>query len=467
MFTLPNRRAQIVQITAWQIALAAATENQGYTMRPYRTWTTIIERRRTFVWALVLSAIVTTSAGADDEHEHYGGRSADSPQYRMVVVPAEEIQDRLSLGAKTHAIRENQYTGRRYTSPPYMDIDKGKDDCRLRNYPEYKTRLYDFYRRQALHHMHDSDEEASGEASMYLPGFPDLDGGISGHHPAYNKNGVSSEIRDASEQGNVLQYVGPNRQYGFRLGAARDWLLVYDTDKGQPMQLLKNGDVDYDDYRYSTARQAKTVGDVHHQWSAGSWQKADFYFHGHYRHDGDAVLSYRIADAEVRETFQVRDAPEEQSVLVQSFYFPGAAPSKPYAITGLLKKEASTSEDGQLTFVVTSSDDSQATLVVIDLEANGGAVQTEPKSKTISLQFGQRDRASAATVVYWTGDSQKLKAILNHILANRKTYKESANNIPKMLSGSSSPQWPHVMAGKGKVSDDSAPYVIDTLPIRW
>ena len=427
-------------------------------MREDTAWTRL-HIRQSSALAFVLGLVFATVAGADDKHKDGYDHAAHSAQYRMVVIPPEKIKDRLSLGASTHAVRSSQHTGRRYTSPPYMDIDKGKGDLRLRNYPEYMTKLHDFYRRQALHHM-----QSSG-GSMYLPGFPDLDGGISGHHPAYNKNGVSSPMRDGAVQGNVLQYVGPNRQYGFRLGQKRDWMLVYDTDKGQPLQLLKNGDVDYDDYRYSTARQAKTVGDVHHQWSAGSWQKAEFYFSGHYRHDGDAVLSYRIAGAEVRENFQVQDAPEEQSVLVQNFYFPGAAPKNSYVIGGLVKKDAVVSEDEPLTFVVAETVENQATLIAIHLEADGGSSQAGKKAGTVSIEFGQRVSASTATVVYWTGDKQKLAAVQKHIIANQKAYSEAAHKIPGKLKGSTKQEWPHILEGKGEVAADSSPYVIDTLPI--
>ena len=416
------------------------------------------DRERTWFFVCLNCLCWVAAASAEDKPHHHTARSAVDSTYRMVVVPAEKIEDRLSLGANTHAVRESQYTGHRYTSPEYLDISKGKENFRLRNYPEYRNKLHDFYLRQARYHI---DEVGS---AMYLPGFPDLDGGISGHHPTYNKNGVRSEMRDAADQGNVLQYVGPNRHYGFRLGSARNWMLVYDTNHGQPLQLLKNGNVDYDDYRYSTARQAKTVGDVHHHWSVGAWGKAEYHFNGHYRYDGDAVLSYQIDGDDVLETFRVEDASENGTVLIQSFYFPRSAPKQSYSVAELTSN-ASMSQFEELTLVVSDTSPDQSTLIAIDLEADGDSVQADDSTGTVSIRFGQREQASVANVVYWSGEKQQVEAVRKHIIASRKHFAESARQIPSMLSGSTKPQWPLVLEGHGEVAEVSAPYVIDTLPI--
>ena len=55
-----------------------------------------------------------------------GDSDSSTADYKMVVVPEEAVAERLSLGAETHQVRSSQYTGRRYTSPPYMNIDTGK-----------------------------------------------------------------------------------------------------------------------------------------------------------------------------------------------------------------------------------------------------------------------------------------------------------------------------------------------------
>ena len=66
---------------------------------------------------------------------------------------------------------------------PYLDTSEGREGYELADEETNSLRVYDFYKRQARHHLKQDRDLA------LLPAYPDLDGGEFGHWGNYSKNG--------------------------------------------------------------------------------------------------------------------------------------------------------------------------------------------------------------------------------------------------------------------------------------
>jgi len=66
---------------------------------------------------------------------------------------------------------------------PYLATSEGREGYELASEETNTYRVYDFYKRQAQHHL-----KQDGDLAL-LPAYPDLDGGTFGHWGNYSKNG--------------------------------------------------------------------------------------------------------------------------------------------------------------------------------------------------------------------------------------------------------------------------------------
>ena len=288
-----------------------------------------------------------------------------------------------------------------------------------------------------------------------VPGFPDLDGGIHGHSGTYHKNGMSTGIRDKMDQGYVLQYVERGHVYGLFMDAEKKSLFVYDAANAVPRQFLTNGAVDYDDYRMSTARSAKLVGDSQFEWESNGWGDAKIHFHGHYRYLKEAVFSYRVKASELLEGFAMHDT-VGGAWIAQHLYFPQGNEALEYLLGRKLKGVVS--EQGDLAFFSCESEGKTCLMAV-----KGAAVDATGK-----VTLTQTTTPSSVTIAYWAGKADQLDAAKTAMLSASGNFADAAKALPSKTKGSPKPQWAHVFSGKGVLADESAfktPYVIDTLPV--
>ena len=184
---------------------------------------------------------------------------AEEKDYQMVLIPKEDKDARIGLLSETHRIKGSSQEVNRQGAVefPFLSIYKGKEDNPFANFTEYRPKLDRFYARQGQFFIDNPDK-----VRPLVPGFPDLDGGIHGHSGTYHKNGMSTDVRDRMDQGHVIQYIdGHGLSYGLYLDAEKETMLIYDAAKAAPRQLFANAVVDYDNYRMSTARAAKVVGE--------------------------------------------------------------------------------------------------------------------------------------------------------------------------------------------------------------
>ena len=367
--------------------------------------------------------------------------------YEMEVIPKTDLQERLSLATPTHTVKHGVQANN-ITDPPYIDVFGGKDHSPFKDYPEYELRLVDFYLRQGRYYVNHPEKQMD-----LVPGFPGLDAGIHGHHAKYNKNGMSSPIRDEMDQGRVHQNVGENRDYGIFLDEEKTALLVYDSTDCRPTQFLNKGDVDYDDYRMSTARKAKVVGDTVLGWANNGWGTDKLYVHGHYRTGSGAVFAYRVKGHEVLEGFDFR-----AHTLNQLFWFKEGFDQLSYRHGE--PKDAKAATESGLHFLISTMPNGN-----VRIWAVRGGMELQIEGATLHMSKAAEGRALFMSC--WQGPAAKAGEIKAAMIAQSDALIAAAGELSEATTGSKTERWPHRMSGAGDLETDAKghPYVIDTLPM--
>ena len=333
--------------------------------------------------------------------------SAETDDYRMVLIPKENKDERIALLAETHRIKGSSQEVNKQgpVEFPFLSIYRGKENNPFANFTEYRPKLDRFYARQGQFFIENPDK-----VRPQIPGFPDLDGGIHGHSGTYHKNGMSTEVRDLMDQGHVIQYIdGHGLSYGLYLDAEKETMLIYDAAKAAPRQLFKNAVVDYNNYRMSTARAATVVGDSRFAFESKEigWGDQDFHFNGHYRVGTEAIFSYRVADSPLLENFELHSDPTPW--ISQHFLAVEGNEELTYSLgkiaNGILK------DDGGLRRLVWKDGEHARLLAVSErvvLSADGNI--------TLEMQ----KRACGFWLAHWAGQESQLGAVESAIRAQAK-----------------------------------------------
>ena len=255
------------------------------------------------------------------EGDPHRGRPAEvfasatpADDYQMVLMPAADKSKRLALLAETHLIKGGSETPARQPAVayPYLNIYQGKEASLYRNHTEYEPKLHQFYARQGRFYLENPDRRKA-----IVPAYPGLDANLHGHSGTYHKNGMRTDVRDAMEQGNVIQYVdGHGLSYGLYLDRAAGLMLVYDA-KQAVRDNFAEALVDYNDYRMSTARAAEVVGKSQFTLAENGWGEQKLHFNGHYRYETSAVFSYTLNNL-ICSNF-IKPRPGSRGVVVATF----------------------------------------------------------------------------------------------------------------------------------------------------
>jgi len=382
---------------------------------------------------------------------------AEEPDFQMVLYPKQDKDERIGLLSETHRIKGSSQEVNKQPSVefPYLSIYKGKEKNPFAYYTEYRPKLDRFYARQGEYFLKNRDK-----VRPLIPGFPDLDGGIHGHSGTYHKNGMSTEIRDLMDQGHVIQYIdGHGLSYGLFLDEEKKAMLIYDAAEARPRQLFSKAVVDYDNYRMSTARSAKVVGESRFELKDNGWLEQELHFHGHYRYNTNAVFSYRIAGTELLELCQVHgDSSEEW--FSQHFFAPEG--------TEILNHSIAKVKNGELDIVsgfslLTWQEKEVSRLLVVSGAEEGITILDDGK-----VIVGKRSGSFAFWFAHWAGEESQLEAAKAAIITKSKKLSEVSSSTPSMTKGSPTPQWDRTFEGKGQLArkeNFKTPYVIDTLPV--
>ena len=371
----------------------------------------------------------------------------------MLLNPHFDKNKRITLLAETHLIKGGSQIPNKQPSVeyPYLSIYKGKDDSPFKDFTEYKPKLHDFYARQGRFFLENPDR-----IKPVVPGFPDLDAGIHGHSGTYHKNGMRTGIRDLMEQGNVIQYVdGHGLTYGLYLDRRSQAMLVYDAKLAAPRTLYRSAIVDYDDYRMSTARSAKVVGDPRFTLQGNGWGEQALHFNGHYRYKKDAVFSYKVDGSELLEFFKVHGEGDE-SWLSQHFFFPKGNKALSYQIG--VPEGTKLEKAGGLAFLSWELEETSMLVAV-------GQADAEDSGK---IEVAGSKAPQSIFVIYWEGDRAQRPRMIREISTQVGSLGKIGRSLPSMTKGSPSLQWDHKLVGTGRLADPAdfkTPYVIDTLPV--
>ena len=371
----------------------------------------------------------------------------------MLLNPHSDKNKRITLLAETHVIKGGSQIPNKQppVEYPYLSIYKGKDESPFKDFTEYKPKLHDFYARQGRFFLENPDR-----IKPVVPGFPDLDAGIHGHSGTYHKNGMRTGIRDLMEQGNVIQYVdGHGLTYGLYLDRESQAMLVYDAKLAAPRTLYRSAIVDYDDYRMSTARSAKVVGDARFTLQGNGWGEQALHFNGHYRYKKDAVFSYQVDGSELLEFFKVHGEGDE-SWLSQHFFFPKGNKALSYQIG--VPEGTKLEKAGGLAFLSWELEETSMLVAV-------GQADAEDSGK---IEVAGSKAPQSIFVIYWEGDRAQRSGMIREISTQVGSLGKIGRSLPSMTKGSPSLQWDHKLVGTGRLADPAdfkTPYVIDTLPV--
>ena len=373
--------------------------------------------------------------------------------YQMVLMPAADKAKRLAMLADTHMIKGGSESPNRQppVEYPYLNIYQGKENSLYQNHTEYQPKLHQFYARQGRFYLKNPDRRKA-----VVPAHPGLDANIHGHSGTYHKNGMRTGVRDAMEQGNVIQYIdGHGLSYGLYLDRAAGLMLVYDAKQAVPRQLFAEAAVDYDDYRMSTSRSAKVVGQSRFTLAKNGWGEQKLHFNGHYRYETSAVFSYTVERSHLLEFHQVHGHGTE-AWLSQHFYAPKGHGELTYQLGALT--DATLEQSGTTTFL--SWKDGDAALLV--------GIRHAQADRSGKLQIGASQSPRGFSLSYWRGSANQLPKIKRAMAGHAKALDAVAPSLPAKTQGSPAPQWNRVFVGHGQLANPKnfkTPYVIDTLPV--
>lgn len=184
---------------------------------------------------------------------------------------------------------------------PYFDVNGGRERYAFADEPVNRFRLYDFYRRQALHHLN-----AEQPAPAILPEFPALDGGAFGHWGRFHKNAFRDQRWNWMDNGDVVSAIfradkspAKARTVSFRLG---DLSCAFDTETLRLSHVWDGGFLRFIPNRWGIGGGSYHDGAVRLSTpNTAGWTKTSEFgksvtgrFLGYYQHGERGVLSYEV-----------------------------------------------------------------------------------------------------------------------------------------------------------------------------
>ncbi|MEM7012322.1 MAG: DUF6797 domain-containing protein, partial [Verrucomicrobiota bacterium] len=185
---------------------------------------------------------------------------------------------------------------------PYFDVRGGREGYAFADEPVNRFRLYDFYRRQALHFL---DDERP--APDLLPSYPSLDGGAFGHWGRFHKNAYRDQRWNWMNNGHVISAIfrsdgapAKARAVEFRLG---DLSAAFDTEALRLTHVWDDNFLHFIPNRwgigggsYRAGSEMFALKNKEFGWSTTGEFKEELEneFTGYYQHGERGVLSYTV-----------------------------------------------------------------------------------------------------------------------------------------------------------------------------
>ena len=353
---------------------------------------------------------------------------------------------------------------------PYADPDLGRDGYELAGEEVNSTRLYDFYARQADYSMRTG-------TPRFLPAYPGLDAGRHGHWGKYNQNNHEDDRWNQQQSGGMIGaalHVGKtviHKAVNLQLGDQQQLSACFDPWTLTYRRVWSDGFVKYHPFRWGTSRGLEQVGETqftHH----GVWLDNDprkridgATFQGVYRYGRQVAFGYQVG------MLEVLDAPWAVSRdgttiwmrrLQLSSRQAGEHRLPICAIPANAKRTHAEIADGMpITEVFQRGDECWVISLVSD-HHELSLVQT-PGAKSLDLAVDiEGDVDDLIEVRAWHGQQDELAAARRVIAL---PFRQSPSMTAFRTGGPS--QWPQTVTVTGLRSQDTDPYVIDTIPLPF
>ena len=340
---------------------------------------------------------------------------------------------------------------------PYLDTSKGRAGYEFAGEETNTYRTYDFYKRQAKHHLQ-KDQELN-----LLPAYTDLDGGIFGHWGNYSENGHkdyrwhkmdygpalkashSINIKNRAAKGNMLNLLLPG-----------DYTVTFDHKNGEYFNYWK-GRPSFNPHRWGLIHGVIVPTGVKPS-DLSAWfgpierdgQSISRYL-GHYTYGLRVIMHYEIGDTRFLEN--ISRMKNGCFVRMVSASEQGAAVF-PFKLDGYRDWEIKTNGN----MIVATKDGRSIVSAAKSFSKDKGTLLSPDLKKG---KWTSSASSSAHKVYYWGGPSAEADKVISSIKADQKT-----DPLPMWTKGGKT-NWPQLFKEKVKIAGNNKAYVIDRIGVPF
>jgi len=336
---------------------------------------------------------------------------------------------------------------------PYLDTSKGREGYELAGEETNTHRMYDFYKRQARHHLKQDRDLA------LLPAYTDLDGGTFGHWGNYNKNG-HKDLR-----WNDMDY-GPALTASYSLDAKKKIgsMLTVRLPSGHTVTFNKNTGGYYNAWAGRPYFNPHRWGLIHgvavpkgvraadlRPWFAAAVQDGQTMsrYLGHYQFGKRVVTHYEIGKTRFLDHVSRMDNGCYARTI--SATRPGAV-AFPFDLSGHKDWDITTAGD-----VLIAKQGAKAIVAAAKSFTNGEAALMAPDRA--SSRWTAPATADAFKLYFWEGAAAEADAVSSAIQADKKIDTLRAWTL------GGEPAWPQRFRERVRHAENDKPYVVDRIGV--
>ena len=372
--------------------------------------------------------------------------------FRNIFLKKLQTAEDQETGAGSTGVNESKFS-KEPPAFPYMNTAKGRGGYELAGEETNTYRTYDFYKRQAKHHL-EKDQELD-----LLPAYPDLDGGTFGHWGNYSKNGHKDLRWNDMDYGPAMAatYSIDKKQ---KIGGMLSILLqsghtvTFDREKGSYFNAWE-GRPYFNPHRWGFIHGVAVPQGVVAK-DLSSWfgpieqdgQSMSRYL-GHYLYGKRVIMHYEIGDTRLIESVsQMKNGCYTRTVSASRM----GAVSFPFNLEKHKDWKIKTTGD-----ILVATKDGKAFVAGAKAFSKGKGPLVAPV-----LQAGKWNAPATATaykIFYWEGASAEVDAAISAIKADHEI-----DPLPSWTKGGKS-SWPKRFQEKASIAKNDKPYVIDRVGV--
>lgn len=347
---------------------------------------------------------------------------------------------------------------------PYADPAGGREGRRDTGATVNQYRLYDFYARQAEHHLD------GAEMPPVLPPFPGLDGGRFGHWGRFHQNDHVDGRWDRMESGRVVGAVvrgfgaTVTKGVAVKLGRFEELSACFDPESLVFRSVWSPGFVRFGDRRWGLVEGVEADGEPVLETRSSPARSVDY--RGYFLHGERVVFDY-LADG-----VRVLDAPwaiysKVGRVFTRTLAFPDGVDELAIPLftrdPGLDEREVRELAGGVPIHVLWGKDAAQAAAWRIAGEGGFTAVGFEEVGDGLAVLRVRGGRPGARLKVYLYGGNRATLGFFE-IKVNRDGG-QAVEDPAAMTRGGGGRRWDWAWTEAGRLGTEDRPWVVDVLPV--